>query len=1240
MKITGIVWGGELPLLNQACEQQQIDHAFYTSTAVRAEEILQKAIVDLKNADMVIIHPSPDAIWDEIIPRIPEGIPVVPIGFDQEGMSVATVPTKVAATASAYYVYGGEKNISEMIHYLRAVIWSEPIEYEQPEPTAWDGIYHPDTNQIFDSPDAYFAWRGRRHDSIIGILFYRLYWVNRDLRVVDTLIHRLEKDHDVIPVFCIGTGDADLGARSGDDVINTYFTNRIELLVSLQSVTLSRSPRETVKNLKVLNVPVIHPVIIYNRTEEEWHADYAGLSAAETGWAIVVPEFMGMTSMIPIGTRSPDEPTGGETEWHDPIDDRIETLGALVSGWVRLRRKRPEERKIAFILNNAPCSSIEATVGTAAHLDSLESVARILTMLKDEGYAVTVPVDGKELITTILDKKALSEFRWTSVKEIIAKGGALDLVGPETYNQWFADLPEKLITQLRETWGSPPGEEKDGVPPGMVHNGSMVITGLRYGNAVVCTQPKRGCVGARCDGQVCKILHDPQIPPPYHYLATYRYLTEVFGADVLVHVGTHGTLEFLPGKSVALSSSCLPAAVLGPVPLIYIYNTDNPPEGTIAKRRTPSTLIGHLQSLMTESGLYGDLAELADRLDEFKRVERSDPARAHALEHVIIDLIAKNKMDGEINLEKIRENGGGMPEVIEAAHESLTRIYNTQIPQGLHIFGAIPAGEKRAAYITGLLRFNQELRKLIVDLLGLDLIPKSGELALLKLLDELGKKFTISLLNGRTPLESAKEALKERLVNPDSPLLESVSDRIIELSDLIEASNENLALLRGIGGEYIEPGPSGLISRGKTDILPTGRNFYSLDPFSVPTEAAFRVGRKLAEALLEKFLTEEGRYPETIAVYWMASDIMWSDGETLGKLLHLLGVEPIWRQGRVTGIRPLPLSTLGRPRIDFSIRVSGILRDCFYNCVEMLDDAVCTVAALDEPNEMNYVRKHHGEKEERPDSRIFGSRAGTYGMGVNLALYASAWKEESELADIYISWNGYAYSRDNYGEAAHDQLIEQLKTVDVTFNKTATDEYDLLGCCCYFGTHGGMTIAAETVKGQKIATYYGDTRDPELVEVRTLAEEVTRVVRTKLLNPKYIDGLKEHGYAGASELSRRIGRVYGWDATTGQVDDWIFDDIARTFLFDAENRKFFEENNPYAMEEIGRRLLEAHQRGVWQADPEVIEGVKESYLMIEGLMEDKMDGTGGPVQGGSIDVWTMNDIESWKENIAHKKINR
>jgi len=1236
MKISGIVWGGELPLLRQACNSQGIFHAFYTTISVKAEQVLKEALENLKTSDLFIIHPSLDPVWDNIIDHIPKGLPVVPIGFNQEGLSVATVHAKVAATASAYYIYGGEKNLDHLIRYLRVEVLKEDIPYDLPEPAVWDGIYHPDADTIYTSPDNYFSWRGKEHESTIGILFYRLYWANRDLRIIDALIRRLEQDHNIIPVFCIGTGDADLGAKAGQEVIESYFTGRIDLLINLQSVTLSKNPKEMIEGLKTLNVPIIHPIVVYNRTKEDWEQDSAGLTASEVGWAMVVPEFMGMTGMIPIGVKSSDDPAMDETEWHDPLPERIDRIATLVSGWVKLRRKPNAEKKVAFILNNSPCASLEATIGSAAHLDALKSIARIMQVMKNKGYTLTPPADGKELITTILDKKAISEFRWTSVDETVTKGGALALIGQETWEPWFNSLPPTLIKKLRETWGNPPGEEKDGVPAGMIYKGKLVITGVSYGNALVMTQPKRGCAGSRCDGEVCKILHDPEIPPPYHYLVTYHYLVKEYRADVIIHVGTHGTLEFLPGKSTVLSEFCLPDAVLGPVPFIYIYNTDNPPEGTIAKRRTTATLIGHMQALMTESGLYGELSELADRIDEYNRAKGSEPARTHALGHVILELIKKANLEKEIDLERIQKTGGGMPEVITAAHESLSRIYNSQIPDGMHIFGEIPEGEKRAEYITGLLKFNQELRKLIVDLLGLDIVPKAGELALHRMLDERARIFTSALLNGNTPDIAAKIALGKQLKRQNSTLLTTVSEKILKLSELIGASDEHLSLLRSLAGEYIEPGPSGLISRGRTDILPTGRNFYSLDPFSVPTEAAFRIGRKLGEVLLQKFLTEEGRYPETIAVYWMASDIMWSDGETFGKLLHLLGVEPVWKQGRVRDLKVIPLSTLGRPRIDINVRASGILRDCFLNCIELLDDAISLVAGLNEPDEMNYIRKHI-EREKTCGPRIFGSRAGTYGMGVNLALYASAWKEESELADIYIAWNGYGYGRNRYGTSSHDELIAQLKTVDVTFNKTATDEYDLLGCCCYFGTHGGMTIAAETVKGEKIATYYGDTRDPGQVEVRTLAEELTRIVRTKLLNPKYINGLKEHGYAGASELSRRVGRVYGWDATTGQVDDWIFDDIARTFILDQENRNFFEENNPYALEEIGRRLLEAHKRGVWLADPDVIDNLKEAYLLIEGWMEEKMEGTDGKVQGGAIDIFTMNDVSSWKEKIAHMR---
>ena len=366
----------------------------------------------------------------------------------------------------------------------------------------------------------------------------------------------------------------------------------------------------------------------------------------------------------------------------------------------------------------------------------------------------------------------------------------------------------------------------------------------------------------------------------------------------------------------------------------------------------------------------------------------------------------------------------------------------------------------------------------------------------------------------------------------------------------------------------------------------------------MPTKAAWRVGRKLAHLLITKYEEEQGRVPENVAMYWMASDIMWADGEQLAQMLFLLGVEPVWKGGRVSGYRVMSLEELGRPRIDVTVRASGITRDCFYNCIELLDQAI-----------RGGGRPGRARRDELPAQalrgvmprRIFASRPGTYGNGVNLAVYASAWKEEKDLTDVFIQWNSYAYGKDVFGQESHQALVEQLKSVDLTFNKTVTDEYDLLGCCCYFGTHGGLTNAARELSGHEVSSYYGDTRDREKAEIRTLADEMRRVVRTRLLNPKWIDGMKRHGYKGAGDISKRVGRVYGWEATTEEVDDWIFDDIARTFVLDEENRKFFEENNPWAMEEIGRRLLEANQRGLWKADQEVLDALKSSLPGDRGL---------------------------------------
>lgn len=469
----------------------------------------------------------------------------------------------------------------------------------------------------------------------------------------------------------------------------------------------------------------------------------------------------------------------------------------------------------------------------------------------------------------------------------------------------------------------------------------------------------------------------------------------------------------------------------------------------------------------------------------------------------------------------------------------------------------------------------------------------------------------------------------------------NIRTKILEIERRLEASKEIEALLRGLEGKYIEPGPSGLITRGRPDVLPTGRNFYSLDPYRIPTPGAYEVGKVLAQKMIERYLEEEGKYPETVAIYWMCGDIMWSDGEGMGQILALLGVSPKWdHNGRVKGFEVIPLSQLGRPRIDVVVRVSGITRDNFPMCIELLDEAIERVALLDEPLELNFVRKHteqlmkHLGGDLRSNTlRIFSAMPGTYRAGTELAVYASAWKEKKDLAEVFLYWNGYAYGRGIWGESKHREFKEIMKGVDLTFNKVVSDEYDLFGCCCYFGTHGGLTVTAEYLSGKPVKAYYGDTRDPLKIEVRDLAEEISRVVRTKLLNPQWIEGMKRHGYKGAGDISKRVGRVYGWEATTEAVADWIFDEIARTFLLNEENRNFFKEHNPYALEEIARRLLEAANRGLWNPAEDVKENLQRLYLQIEGWMEELIEGNSSEYQGGRIDIITAEEIDLWKKKM-------
>jgi cobaltochelatase CobN len=1258
MKICTIMWSNYLPLLKEAADALNIRLSSFSTKQLGARPgLIDSLKSEMRESDLVLLYRTGDTFWDEIEPEIEDlrtRIPVVIIGSDPSYWELSTVAPEIVAAAYRYMFYNGRDNIGNMLKYLLHILFDNTIVYEEPKKMPWQGICHPASDQVFQDSDSYLKWyekhMSKRTDLFVGILYSRSSWATGNLDIEKSLITALEeRGVGVVPVFLYALKDPGVGNMSGVEVIERFMMRDgkplVDGVIKLTSFFLGQSRGDTkaadapsgANLMKRLNIPFFCPVTSYYKSEEQWLEDPSGLGR-QVAWSIAMPEFEGVIEPMVIGaSRGMDNP---EEESYRAISDRISCFADRVSKWISLHNKANKGKKIAFILHNNPCASVEATVGGGAHLDTLESVADLLKRLKHEGYNVEPPAGGKELIENIMNRKAISEFRWTTTDEIVDKGGVLARISKEHYEEWFRELPEKTRTRMSEAWGNPPGEEKDGIPAAMVHEGDILVTGVQYGDAVVCVQPKRGCAGARCDGQVCKILHDPDVPPPHQYVATYKWLSREFKADAIVHVGTHGNLEFLPGKSTGLSSACLPDIGIDTMPHLYIYNADNPPEGTIAKRRSKAVLVDHMQTVMVKGELYGDLDQVARLLDEYMRFRDTEPARAHTIQHMIMaQAKTLNLMDGkELTHDNFKDH-------VDELHDTLQTLKNMHIPKGMHTFGRLPEGERLGDFIHAIVRFETavgSLRWLMARMIGQN--GSLDEEALREQADEECRRVChrmvlegVSLREAIGPQHMITDEFEKHIPKLDQAIKDIIAN--------VRVTDEQGSLLNGFDGGYIAPGPSGLITRGRPDILPTGRNFFSLDPNRIPTPSAWEIGKALAQKTLDKYLHDEGCYPESIAFYWQCTDIMWSDGEGMAQIMCLLGAKPKWSgNGRLKGFDVIPLSELGRPRIDVAIRVSGITRDNFPSCIDVVDEVIQTVAMLDESTDMNYVRQHTLERLNgaSPDNaeavraatyRLFASMPGTYQAGTQLAVYASAWKTEKDLSDVFLYWNGYAYGKDAYGVPAHKSLQASLKSVDVTFNKTVSDEYDLTGCCCYFGTHGGMINAARVLSGKEIQNYYGDTREQDRVSVRTLTEEMRRVTRGKLLNPKWIEGMKEHGYKGAAEISKRVGRVYGWQATAKAVDDSVFDDITRTFMMNEENRKFFEENNPWALEEMARRLIEAVERNLWDPAPDVREALREIYIEIEGWIEERMVDIRGEFQGGSIDIMTKEDVAGWKKKM-------
>lgn len=1244
MKLTIVIWDTLYPTTSALSKRTVFDAKVFSERELDGNVSKLNSLRErLQESDVLVLHRTMHQFWDEIVPFVAglKDKKVICFGQDPSYWGLSTVEPSIVAKMYDYEQNGDEHNLTNMFRYLENLYVDDSIPFEEPRPIPWQGIVHPDVaERIFASSEEYLEWYPLRDRDLVALIVSRSSWISDQHAIEDELVRELEsRGLGVMPMFTNSLHNDDTGSLNISECINLHMVRDgkpiVAAMVKMVTYLIGKMPGmdyETSSKmsegiLSSLNIPVFQPIISFDASIEQWE-ESDGITS-DIPWSITMPEFEGVIEPIMMASTRSDY---DDVYNRRTVPGRCARVAERIVRRIALRKKDNSEKRVVLLLNNSPCASVEANIGSATGLDTSASVVNILRGLHDAGYDVRVPDDPESLTNLFKERKAHSEFRWTSKESIRDSGGCVYMMSTSEYQGFFSTLPERVRAQMVRSWGEPPGES-------MCIDGEILITGLEFGNALVMVQPKRGCMGSKCDGTVCKILHDPECPPSHQYLATYHYIREVFRADAIIHVGTHGTQEFLPGKAIGLSEYCYPDITVKDVPLFYAYNTDNPPEGSVAKRRIYSTLIGHMQPPTASGGLYGPFQRLDDIVNEYETA-RFDPARAHALQHEILDVMK------ECGLDNVPEDhDADMAPLITRCHETLSLMRNSRAEVGMHTFGAMLPLEDKVDVISSIMARSGEpsMPHSVASAMGLDyaaLVSDQGSFDRTRgasngaLVETVNKRCNIII---KLTIRGMDE---ERILSTigSDPIegLSGIMDRIRDISSRIDSSNEMGSLINALSGGFTSAGPSGYISRGRDDILPTGRNFYSLDPRRVPTRSAWTVGTRLADALLDRYIEDEGTYPESVAFQWMTNDIMAADGEMMAEIFSLIGVEPVWGpSGQVSSFNVIPRERLVHPRIDVTARISGILRDTFPDRLDLVDAAIVAVATLDEPDDVNYVAKHvRKEMSEGSDliqatARLFSSKPGTYTSGVNLAILSGAWTDEKDLAGIYISVNGYAYGGGRKGTESSLQFASVLENVSLTFNKVVSDDHDLLGCCCYYSNQGGLTAAARQMSERKVNTYYGDTRERDDVGVRTLSDEIGRVVRSKLLNPKWIEGMRSHGYKGAADMMKKITRVYGWGASTGEVEDSIFDGIADTYINDPDMRRFFGDNNPHAAEEISRRLLEAESRGIWDADERTLDNLRRSYLEIESWMEDCCDCE--DIQGGEASMMSPDELPMSKD---------
>ncbi len=1173
--------------------------------------------------------------------------------WDQELVSACSVPPAELDTVFSYLIRGGVSNFQNLLLFLSDSYLGTDHGHEAPAEVPWEGIYHPDEPDGVDI-ESFLKRRFVPGKPNIAVLFYRAHWMSGNLQTIDAVVRRLEElDANVLPVYSFslkhnpgGDGKSNStfskflcgpdGQARVDCVINTMGMSMSELVLDSPTVSVASGPQ--VDYLNRLNVPIIQ-AIFSTSSEEDWRASSLGLGPIDTAMSVALPEFDGRIITVPVSFKEevPSRTASGleaRLQRNLPRPDRVDFLSRLALKWARLRLKPNAEKRVAIILSNYPTK--DARVGNAVGLDTPASVLHILNALKEAGYRVSnIPSNGDELVQRIIQRCSNDTDNLTEEQLRLAAGH----VTASQYRQWFQQMPQEVRDEMTEAWGAPPGQvyrTKD----------SLAIAGIDLGNVFVGLQPPRGF-----GENPIAIYHSPDLPPTHHYIAYYRWVRDIFQADAMVHVGKHGTMEWLPGKGIGLSNSCYPEVALEDVPLFYPFIINNPGEGAQAKRRAHATIIDHLVPAMTTADSYGDIARLEQLLDEHYQCQTLDPAKLPVLEGQIWELVRQADLHRDLGVDERPED---FPEFLLHIDGYLCELKDAQIRDGLHTLGQMPQNEQLIGLLSSLTRLETgsipSLRRALAEAAGLDYasllaepgrrfngsvpslvdIPSDGpprtQGEAVERLEELSR-IAYSELHSRGFHAQDVPAVVKTLLNKRDPQTEQVLCYAAEsvYPSLLRTTDEIGNLLRGLSGQFVPAGPSGAPTRGMANILPTGRNFYSVDPNTIPSPAAWEVGTGLANALLQVYLDEEGAYPEMVGLVIWGTSAMRTHGDDLAQVLSLLGIRPLWQQEnrRVTGLEVIPLEELGRPRIDVTVRISGFFRDAFPNLIDLLDQAVELAANQDESPSENMVIKHLQEDRAQASSgsgvesanasaalyRFFGSKPGTYGAGILPVLGERNWETVQDLAEVYTAWGGYAYTRRDFGVNARDEFRRRFSQIVVAAKNQDNREHDIFASDDYMQYHGGMIATVRALTGKNPQQFFGDSSDPTRTRVRKLEDEARRVFRTRVVNPKWIDSMKRHGYNGAFELSATVDYMFGYDATAQVIEDWMYENVTESYVLDPETQKFFQQSNPWALRDIVERLLEAIERGLWESPPsDMKERLQLMFLELEAALEARQEG--------------------------------